>query len=362
MVRFFKRVSSQAVVEIGIKTVNMVTLKDIAQKTGFSLSVVSRAMNPRPDQKVAEKTRIVIEAACRELGYQPNQAASLLARGSNASIGLFLPRAYGEMVGQLMTGLADIANHHGFAYNAYFGNNDEDYLEFIRYSHRIQSAGIITYLPNYLNSNLPELLTQLSGRGCQIVLLNCAGLKLAGVQTVCIDNYFGGREAARRLLETGCRRFLSTRTDPQTSWQLQERLRGFVDQLALHGITAEVPVIHRQDDYRIADADFLREIAALARSRVPAGIFMPTDYEAISLYDTLARENLLDRIGDSLRIIGFDDLIVSNLIYPALTTLRQPFQALGEISMARLLNAMVKADLPVDLNRLKPQLVIRASA
>ena len=125
----------------------MVTLKDIANKTGFSLSVVSRAMNPSPDQKVAEKTREIILATAAELGYRPNHAASLLAKGMSTAIGCFMPAMVGEMVGQIVSGLSYAANQAGFAYQLYFGNSLEDYRHFIDHCQHTSAAGMISYLP-----------------------------------------------------------------------------------------------------------------------------------------------------------------------------------------------------------------------
>ena len=112
----------------------MVKLQDIADKTGFSLAVVSRALNPRPDQKVAARSAAIIRKAAEELGYRPNQAARLLAKGAGPAIGIFLPQAEagGALILSLVAGLTGTANRFGFACNFYFGLREEEYLAFLQ--------------------------------------------------------------------------------------------------------------------------------------------------------------------------------------------------------------------------------------
>ncbi len=340
----------------------MVTLKDIAEHTGFSLAVVSRALNPRPDKKVAEKTRMTIENASRELGYAPNQAASMLARGVNPAIGLFLPSSFGELVGELASGLATVGNQYGFAYNMYYGIAEHDYLDFVHHAARARSAGIVSYMPNYVTGKIQEVVSQLAGQGCRAILLNCRDFQIPEVDTLCIDNHYGGELAARRLLETGCRRFLLPKTSANPSWQLIERARGFCEYLEQRGVDVERPEVFHDIVYKLDNPSFAKLILELAELPGPTGIFMPTDYEAVSLYHILAAAGRLDRVGCNLRIVGFDNLITSALVYPELTTIAQPFAALGEIAMSLLLNDLVKADIPIDRARLKPRLIVRASA
>ena len=67
----------------------MVTIRDIAKKTGYSISTVSHALNDRP--RVSEKTRAEILQVARELNYIPNSKAISLSTGKSNTIGIIIP-------------------------------------------------------------------------------------------------------------------------------------------------------------------------------------------------------------------------------------------------------------------------------
>lgn len=349
----------------------MVTLKDIAEKTGFSLSVVSRAMNPHPDQKVAEKSRMRILAAAAELGYRPNLAASLLAKGHSTSIGCFLPSSVGEMVGRIVNGLADTANAAGIAYNIYFGNSLEDYRQFINCCRHVSSAGMITYLPanaalEPAGKEFYDMIRDLTDKSGEVVLLNCPEVDLPHVQTLCIDNSLIGSMAAEYLMSKNCDDYLlvTSPLERKSSYQMIQRCNGFLQTLEQYGKRGEYFAPGEYDYYRIKNMRRTAELQQRLDAGKTVGIFLLTDYEALSFYWVLVEENLHHLIGKSIKIMGCDNIINSRIATPPLTTisLLKPFYALGEISMKMLLNKLLKTQLEIDTSLLKPQLIVRDSA
>ena len=343
----------------------MVKLQDIADKTGFSLAVVSRALNPRPDQKVAARSAAVIRKAAEELGYRPNQAARLLAKGAGPAIGIFLPQtaSVGTLILPLIAGLTETANRFGFACNFYFGLQEEEYLAFLRSVEQERHAGIITYLPSaYTHDAMGSTLDKLRRQNCQVVVVNTPEILTGSrIASTAIDNRLGGRLAARHLLERGVRKFLLL--NHPTSWQMHERCRGFAETvLAAGGELTE-------EDIRHPGAELPRPTFAghslwrkMMDSSDVLGVFAGTDYLATALYGELARRGATGRIGREIRLVGFDDQPMAQLLSPALTTVRQPFRMLGEVSMSLLLNRLIDARIPVPETVLKPELVVRESS
>lgn len=333
----------------------MVTLQDIADRTGFSRAVVSRALNPRPDQKVAERTRDIIQRTAEEMGYVRNQAASLLAKGASPGIGVFVPGAPDALFCSLIHGVCRVANRHGFSYNIYSGIASGDYMDFFNTVRNARNAGIITYLPyNFIGDDLPEMLENLLPNGCRIVVANSpVPIKRNNVDSVMIDNYRGGCIAAEHLLERGCRSFFME--NPRRSWQQRERVNGFSDTISLSG--AAVSVFDRW----VKDGDLNNIldnlIAQIKKTPGPCGVFCTVDDTAVLLIMRLQHAGLADELGKRIKIIGFDDIALAEQI--GLTSIAQPFGELGESAMSLLVNHLTDAGIKVPSRRLLPVLKVR---
>ncbi len=221
----------------------MATLKDIADRTGFSVAVVSRALNPHPDQKVAESTRRSVEEACRALGYRRNHAASCLRRGRHSAIGIFLPGLAGELTARLLDGLTKVANACNFSCNISFGEDIGEYRTFIEQAESLQSVGIISYAPIFRcpgdETAFFDSMERFRSSGGEVLMLNQPADFLPGVGSVCIDNYHSGRLAAEHLIQCGCKRFCLVASSGKY-WQGGRRNAGFIETLALQHIPVDI--------------------------------------------------------------------------------------------------------------------------
>ena len=321
----------------------MVTLQDIADRTGFSRAVVSRALNPHPDQKVAAKTLEIVRKTAAEMGYRRNQAASLLAKGASPAIGIFLPFHQDELICAMLKGMCNVANQHGFAYNIYNERRRVEYSEFAQTLRNTRNAGVITYLP-FENSgdSLPEQVSRVLPRSCQIVVANArTPIKSGNVESVMIDNYAGGKLAAEHLQEKKCVRFLYEYAD--RSWQRQERCRGFAETIVNAGFEARHFAYLSAATLGSVTCDVLNMIQS---GPFPVGVFCNTDRSALRLYAELCRAGRADLIGKEIKICGFDNITSADEI--GLTTVAQPFEALGEAAMSLLVNRLTGTNIPVE--------------
>jgi DNA-binding LacI/PurR family transcriptional regulator len=337
----------------------MVTLKDISQATGFSEAVVSRALKACPDRPVAAKTREAIHRMAQRLGYSPNHAASLLARGRNPSIGFFLPNYADELAAQLACGLTDAANEQGLVYNLHFDIASDLYETFVNRAAAQRSVALATYLPsNYTGPEVPECLRRLEQSNCSIVVMNAPVAESARLHSIIIDNELGGRLAAQRFLATGCRSFLHAQITG--SRQLSARCRGFLAALREAGADAyEVPDGFLGEGLRCPE-NARAVVSRLSAAAAPIGYFACSDQGALALYRLLQRAGRAAEIGDRIRVIGFNDSTLCKLCEPELTSIRQPFRELGIQTVHCLCNDFLDTHFPIQ-SRLAPQLVLRAS-
>ncbi len=339
----------------------MVTLKTISEKTGYSLSVVSRALNPRPDQQVAASTKQKIERAVLELNYRRNHTASLLARGKSASIGVFLPYYPDSLLADLVVGVTEKANACDFLCNFYFGMNGQDYCKFMDSVEEVGSSGILSYLPHngFSSTELGKVLKKYHQDGGRLLFMNAAGYPDLGIDSINIDNNAGGRLAAEHLFKRGCHDFLCI-SSSRDSWQSEQRLSGFYNFLVERGLCPRVFYAESRSgyqNYRLLEAEKMFSLSSSAK----VGIFALSDYIAMDLLAMLTRKGLNAQIGQSYLIVGYDDLPVCRHTCPALTTVRQPFCELGRRSMEHLVS-MITLSGQKQENMLQPELVIRESA
>lgn len=331
----------------------MVRLKDIADAVGVSLPVVSRVLNPKPDKNavIADSTRKQVLEAAERLGYKRNRAAEFLAKGGrSATIGVFLPGVGNSLTAELMMGISEASNRHGFPVNFFFGFSDACYLDFM--SHIISNAnsGMITY-PNPIGKALlKKEVDKYLATGGKVAFIApySFDFQYETAPIIGIDDMAGGALAAAHLMARGCRRLFSC--CPGASMANGPRGRGFLAEVAARGQSAESLLPE--------EAEALIERFAPSTDGTPWGVFAHSDELALRLMRAAFRRNI--RIGEDLLIIGYDDLYLTDKLPVSLTTIHQPFRELGNL----VLDTMVKLlyDKGAVSQRLKPVLIKRESA
>ncbi|NMA43001.1 MAG: LacI family transcriptional regulator [Oligosphaeraceae bacterium] len=339
----------------------MVTLKTISEKTGFSLSVVSRALNPCPDQRVAESTKRKIERAVQELNYRRNHTASLLARGKSTAIGVFLPYYPDSLLVDLVVGVTEKANECDFLCNFYFGMNSQDYVEFMGSVEEVGSSGILSYLPHvgFSSTELGRILQKYHQDGGRLLFMNSAEYPELGIQSLNIDNFSGGLLAAEHLFGRGCQDYICISPSSE-SWQSEQRRAGFFSFLEEKCVHPEIFYAESRSGYQNYLLQTIETMVSLNSSR-KVGIFALSDYLAMDIAGMLIQRGLHAQIGQRFLIIGYDDLPACRHCIPALTTIRQPFRELGRRGI-ELLVGMITSTETGSKDMLQPELVIRESA
>lgn len=324
----------------------MTTLKQIAEETGYSISLVSRVLSPKPGASQASyaspATRKIILKAKERLNYRPNRLAEFLRKGKNPIIGVFLPDTADELIAELVTGLAETAEELLFPLRLSFGMSEDRYAHFIETTRDQAHCGIITY-SFFESDKIVRLIKEFHDSSGKLVLLN-ATTSLPGVPVVRMDEYEGGRLAARRLLDRGCRSFFCFGVH-------KERVRGFVETLQSEGLVATV--IHDVD----SGAEELAQCCMQTPALLPVGVFAVNDRLALRFMRPFRSLSL--SIGQDILVIGYNDNNLVAELIPPLTTIRQSFRQLGRIAVEKIVNMIYGKE--EASTSLKPLLVPRGS-
>lgn len=296
------------------------TMKDVARHAGVSVSTVSYVLND--SGPVADSRRARVLDAVRVLNYTPNESARSLKRRTTAAIGLVVP----DLTNQFFALVAEGVERAAAARDVLVvlcapeatDRPDRDHAKLLQ-SQRLD--GVI-YLSGAGTS--PSLILELSKSG-QVVLVDeqIPGFDLPAVVS---DSRRGAREVASYVFEQGHSR-LAVIGGPPVLWTAQQRLAGYREAFAMSGLDPDdVPVF--AGDYREASGHELARQALRGRKESrPTALLCANDLMAIGALQYCREAGI--RVPEELSIAGFDDVPITSLITPALTTVRQPARDMG---------------------------------
>jgi DNA-binding LacI/PurR family transcriptional regulator len=327
------------------------TLDEVARRAGVSTGTVSRVINDNPH--VSQKSRLAVQQAIDELGYVPNVAArSLVTRRRGAVVlaissdnpALFANQFFAEVI----AGVNTVIEETDLELLLVMAATDRGRGRLTRI---LQSRGADGVMLLAVHEHDPLLEVVESG-GVPVVY---GGRPLDGTPRwyVDADNRGGARQAVEHLVALGRRR-IGTITGSLDIHAGVSRYLGFREVLALAGLS----------DARVEHGDFSAASGAAAMTRLLDAhpdldaVFIASDAMAAGALDVL-RDRGRSVPGD-IAVVGFNDVETAQHTQPALTTIRQPIEALGQ-EMTRMLLRVINGEQPSPLI-LPTELVIRASA
>nr|BFD40842.1 substrate-binding domain-containing protein [Pseudomonas sp. FFPRI_1] len=327
----------------------MATIKDVAALAGISYTTVSHVLNKtRP---VSEEVRVKVEAAIQQLDYVPSAVARSLKAKTTATIGLLVPNSLNPYFAELARGIEDYCERNGYC--VILCNSDDNPQKQRNYLRVLLEKRIDGLIVTSAGGD-SGLAQGLAGVRTPMVIVD-RGLEGVDADLVRIDHHHGAYLATRHLLELG-HRDIACIGGPANTSVAQMRLAGFHQALQEAGV--EVPA------GRILESDFsstggYRAAAQLLERDPPSAIFAANDMMGIGVLRAAAERNI--RVPGELSVIGFDDILMSRYVFPALTTVGQSILQLGETAAELLLRRIASRDLPVDQRIVTPNIVLRES-
>ncbi|MGA5298327.1 LacI family DNA-binding transcriptional regulator [Nucisporomicrobium flavum] len=293
------------------------TIRDVARASGVHISTVSRTFSAPHLVNVETRTRVL--ACAEQLGYRPNRAARALITGRTFNIGLIVADIANPFFPPLIKAAESQARRHD--HHVFVADTNEDAAaeeELVRALAK-QVDGILLCSPRMSNS----LIEQLS-REVPLVVVN---RQIAGLPAVVMDVARGARLAIEHLTGLG-HRTLALAAGPRGSWTSKEIRRSAT--AAARAAGAELTVLGPNpptEDGGLAVADHVRPgvTAVLAYN----------DLMALGLIEGLQQRGL--RVPGDVSVVGIDDIMLSRLTRPKLTTVATPTAAAGRAAVDMLL-------------------------
>jgi len=336
-----------------------ITMKDVALAAGVSTQTVSRVINNV--SYVSAETRHRVEEVIEELGYRPSTLARSLSQQRTYTLGVVV---FGLIhIGPALTlnGIADAAEKQD--YMLLMKELDDHYDNSVVKSVidsliSRQVDGIIWAAPEIGDSH-SWIQEYLEGIPVPIIFLSMKPRE--GVSSVANDNYKGAVLAVHHLLEIEQRKKIAHLAGPLTWWEATERKRGWTDTLLKAGLDVSEQYCTEGDwSAKSGESAFIQ---LLEKCSEMDAIFVANDQMALSVLQQAHLRGI--SIPDELSVVGFDNIDETEFFYPALTTIRQNFQLLGETAVSNLIE-MVEAQqknvsIPAKLEFIEPKLILRNS-
>lgn len=318
------------------------TIRDVARAAGVSPATVSRALSS-PDL-VHPDTRARVETEARRLGYQPNRAAQGLITGRTGTIGLIVPDLSNPFFAGVVKGIQGAARARD--YSVFIADTDEEpavETEVVRALSK-QVDGIVLASPRMSDEELSTL-----GLSTPVVLMN---RRVGDLPSIVADNADAMRQALSHLSALGHHRVAYV-AGPRTSWSNSERTKG-LSEAAAEFSTDLVDVGN-------FPPQFVGGVAA-------ADIVLASRATAVVAYNDLIAVGLLNRLGtrgiavpDRISVVGCDDIPMSGMTHPALTTVAIPQHQAGRASISLLMSLLTDGSVQTRQRELPTQLIVRAT-
>jgi LacI family transcriptional regulator len=294
------------------------TIRDVARASGVHASTVSRTFTT--PHLVNPETRSRVLTTAENLGYRPNRAARALITGRTHNLGLIVADIANPFFPPLIKASESYARQRD--YHLFIADTDEDPIveEELVQALAKQVDGLLLCSPRMSNGLIDRL-----RREVPLVVINRA---LAGVPTVVMDVGHGARLAIEHLAGLG-HASIAFVAGPRTSWTNREIRKAATATARSCGVT--LTVLGPNPPTERAGA-----AAAEAVHRCGAtGVLAYNDLMAIGLIDGLRDRDLA--VPDEISVVGIDDIALSRLTRPRLTTVANPTAAAGRAAVDMLL-------------------------
>jgi len=335
-----------------------ITIRAVAEKANTSVAAVSATLSGRSGTiRVGEATRERIFQAAAELGYIPNPIAKSLATGRTRTLGLMLPYADAFVVqdpfcGQVLSGIMREAvdeHYNVMLYTATSGSAGEEAARQV--DRRVD--GVLLVMP------APDSQVFAKCEKQHIPYVSVLRVDANDPWTVNSDDFDGGFQATRHLIELGHRRIAHLKGNPEVA-TTEPRERGYRAALEQAGLEVRQELILQAGfDWR-AGYRVTKDLLELPEGERPSAIFACNDLCAEGALKAL-RESAIST-PDEMSVVGYDDTWHAARTDPPLTSVRMPIAEMGALA-ARMLIARMEGRSPEESAPVLPvSLTVRHSS
>ncbi|MBB6735810.1 LacI family DNA-binding transcriptional regulator [Cohnella zeiphila] len=327
------------------------TIHDVARLASTSKSTVSRFLNGRQVKKPTEEA---IKKAIEELNFHRNANARRLVLNRTNLIAVVVDDISNIFYSGVIRGIEQVANGKGYSCMFFsWASNADNEISFLNLLYEGQVDGVI--LVSFWK-RAPEHLKRIRETPYPVVLIGDSGGR-DDILSVEVDHVSGAADIVHYLHGLGHRE-IAYIAGPDNLSANRDRFKGYSQAMRVLNIEINPEWTVRSNWSNQGGYEAMRQL--LARQGFTA-VIASNDETAIGALRAAQEHGL--NVPKQLSIVGYDDITISDWVYPSLTTVRQPFLDIGIKAAEGLFHKIDGTEDPNAIGQilLKPRLIIRDS-
>lgn len=298
------------------------SIKDIAEAAGVSITTVSFILNGKAKEKaISQKVIQKVEQIIEECGYQPNPLAQSLRTGNSYIIGLIVE----DISNPFFSAIARMIEYKAYqkGYKIIYSSTENEVKKAKDLIQMFKSRKVDAYIISPINGIEEDIRDLISSRK-QVVLFD-RDLEGLNVDYVGVDHFKASAEATACLINKGRKKIALVTIDLEFR-QINDRLKGYRQTMESRHLYDEQLVL--KIPFGQPENESLEQIKMLLSKQKPDAILFATNYLAIN--GLMALKALNKTIGDDLDVIAYDDHVAFKLLSPQISAVEQPLEAIAD--------------------------------
>lgn len=314
-----------------ITTIMKPTLETIAEKTGYSISTVSRALTGKAEKfRISETAAETIRKTATELGYSPNIIAQNLRNGKTETIGLVVPDISNPYFAEISSVIVAEAKKHGYTTIV------TDTME----NESAQKDSVCALVSRKVEGMIivpcgsdPSYLEDLNKRVAPIILVD-RYFENSPLPFVVTNNWQGGVDGTNILIRNGHKRIACIQGNLD-SMPNRKRTEGYLSALKKAGLEDFRQIVG--NDFTVQNG-YIETKLLLNSSDRPTAIFALSNTIGLGAIRAIREAGL--KIPEDISLVSFDNNIYLDYFVPAVTRIGQRVEEMGRMAVKLLIGSI----------------------
>lgn len=328
-----------------------VRIKDIAKEAGVSVTTVSRVLNN--EKYVKDEVRERVQMVIDEMGYTPSSIARSLVLKRTNIIGVIVPDITNSFSSTIISSIEECANQNNFNIMVCnIAESPEKELNYLNIIKEMRMDGVII-----TNEKItPNIKNALYSIDVPVVFVSVKPDELL-FTSITVNNYQASYDATNYLINKGHKKIAFIGGDLRDITSGKERYKGYRKALEHNDLDVNEEYI-KFGNYKMQDGyNYMEEI--LKCSILPTALFAASDDMAVGALNCILDNGL--KVPEDISIIGFDNSSLTTVVRPTLTTISQPINEMGVLSVKTLIKQINNEETLLNQIIVKHKLIERQS-